>query len=96
MQVLTLKKALDSAPRLPRLDREVLLSHALDEDRVFLIAHGENVIPPKTLKRYRNFLARAAKHEPIAYITGTKEFYGRTFFVGPGVLIPRPETELVV
>lgn len=96
MQDLTIQKALLLAPRLPRLDREVLLSHALGQDRVFLMAHGETRMTPGQTKRYRSFLARAKEHEPIAYIIGTREFYGRDFFVGPGVLIPRPETELLV
>lgn len=93
---MTIREALMFAPRLPRLDREVLLSHALGRDRISLLSHSEDVVTPRTLKRYRDFLARAAKHEPIAYIIGAREFYGRDFFVGPGVLIPRPETELLV
>lgn len=96
MQDLTIKKALSLAPRLPQLDREVLLSHILGKDRVFLMAHSETRLTPGQAKRYQNFLTRRAKHEPIAYITGVREFYGRNFFVGPGVLIPRPETELIV
>lgn len=93
---LTIREALRLSPSLPRLDREVLLARSLGQDRVFLMAHGEDTVPPKQLKRYRDFLVRAAKHEPIAYIVGIREFYGRDFFVGPGVLIPRPETELMV
>ncbi len=96
MQDFTLKKALALAPQLPRLDREVLLSHTVGQDRVFLMAHGEMKLSTQELKHYRNFLTRAAKHEPIAYIIGIREFYGRDFFVGPGVLIPRPETEIMV
>ncbi len=93
---MTIREALLLTPHLPRLDREVLLSHAIGRDRVFLMAHGETKLTPPQLKRFRVFIARAMKHEPIAYITGTREFYGRDFFVGPGVLIPRPETELIV
>jgi release factor glutamine methyltransferase len=93
---MTVREALMFAPRLPRLDREVLLSHAIGQDRVFLMAHGETELTAAQLNGYRAFIARAMKHEPIAYITGTREFYGRDFFVGPGVLIPRPETELIV
>ncbi|MGB3073535.1 MAG: peptide chain release factor N(5)-glutamine methyltransferase [Candidatus Moraniibacteriota bacterium] len=93
---LTIHEALRLSTDLPRLDREVLLSHTLGQDRVFLMAHGETKLTPNQLKRYRDFLARATKHEPIAYIVGEREFYGRDFSVGPGVLIPRPETELLV
>ncbi|MFZ1626560.1 MAG: peptide chain release factor N(5)-glutamine methyltransferase, partial [Candidatus Moraniibacteriota bacterium] len=96
MRDLTIKKALSLVPHLPRLDREVLLSYALGKDRVFLMAHGETELTPIQTKRYQSSLARALRHEPIAYIIGKKEFYGRDFFVGPGVLIPRPETEILV
>lgn len=93
---MTICETLSLASGLPRLDREVLLSYTLGRDRVFLMAHGETKLSTHQLKRYREFLKRAAKHEPIAYIIGRKEFYGRDFFVGPGALIPRPETELIV
>jgi len=96
MPDLTIAEALKLPPSLPRLDREVLLSHAIGRDRVFLMAYGETKLTLAQLRRYRAFIARAMKHEPVAYITGTREFYGRDFFVGPGVLIPRPETELLV
>lgn len=93
---MTVQEALRLYPRLPHLDREVLLSSVLDQNRVFLLTHAENKLTPAQAKRYRDFLARALKHEPIAYIVGQKEFYGHDFSVGPGVLIPRPETELTV
>lgn len=93
---MTLREALSLCPDLPRLDREVLLSHVLKRERGFLIAHNEAALSAPQLKCYQNFLARAEKNEPIAYIIGKKEFYGRTFSVGSGVLIPRPETELIV
>lgn len=96
MPDLTIAEALKLPLSLPRLDREVLLSHAIGRDRVFLMAYGETKLTSIQLKRYRAFIVRAMKHEPIAYITGIREFYGRDFFVGPGVLIPRPETELLV
>lgn len=91
-----IREALSLSPSLPRLDREVLLSHIIDQDRVFLVTHAEMKLTPAQQKRYRDFLQRAVEHEPIAYIVGEKEFYGRNFFVGPGVLIPRPETETLV
>lgn len=96
MPDLTIAEAIKLHPALPRLDREVLLSHAIGQNRVFLMTHAETKLTGAQLKRFRTFIARAMKHEPIAYITGTREFYGRDFSVGPGVLIPRPETELIV
>jgi release factor glutamine methyltransferase len=96
MQDLTIKKALTLAPKLPRLDREVLLAHVLGKDRVFLIAHSETKLTSNQLKHYQSFLTRATAHEPIAYIVGTKEFYGRNFLVNQNTLIPRPETEIMI
>lgn len=96
MPDMTIQETLRLAPQIPRLDREVLLSHVLGKNRVSLLAHGEKVVSAQELQRYRRSLARATKHEPVAYIIGHKEFYGRNFSVGPGVLIPRPETELIV
>lgn len=93
---MTLREALSLCRDLPRLDREVLLSHLLEKERSFLLAHDEIMLSVEQSKRYQTFLARAGKDEPIAYIIGEKEFYGRTFFVGPGVLIPRPESEIIV
>ncbi len=93
---LTINDVLKLSPTLPRLDREVLLAHVIGQDRVFLMAHGETKLTSAQLKRYLTCIARAMKYEPIAYITRKKEFYGRDFSVGPGVLIPRPETELLV
>lgn len=79
-----------------RLEAEVLLCHVLCVDRAGLYA--ELVPPPdsSTFATFRSLVARRLGGEPVAYITGTREFYGLTFRVGPGVLIPRPETELLV
>ena len=96
MQPLTIKSALHFSPLLPNLDREVLLSFVLQKDRTFLLAHDDVRLTASELKRYQTFLRRREQDEPIAYIIGEKEFYGRTFCVGPGVLIPRPETEILV
>ncbi len=93
---MTIRDALKQSPHLPRLDREVLLSHVLGKERLFLATHDDADLLPSQLKQYQTCLMRAEGHEPIAYIIGEKEFFGRSFFVGPGVLIPRPETELLV
>ncbi|MFA6259232.1 MAG: hypothetical protein WCX29_01320, partial [Candidatus Peribacteraceae bacterium] len=75
-----------------RMDAEVLLAHALQKDRTWLIAHGDETIPPEAHAAFTRNIARRAVYEPVAYITGEKEFYGRTFCITPAVLIPRPAT----
>ena len=73
-----------------------LLSHVIGKDRTFLISHAEDVLGERELESFENAIARRAKGEPAQYITGTQDFYGRAFRVTPDVLIPRPETELLV
>ncbi|RUM43227.1 MAG: peptide chain release factor N(5)-glutamine methyltransferase [Desulfurobacterium sp.] len=80
-----------------RLDAELLLAHALGfPDRVKLYTEFEKPLTEEEVENYRKLIVRRAKGEPVAYITGKKEFYGYTFRVEKGVLIPRPETELLV
>ena len=79
-----------------RLDAQVLLSHALHVERSFLYAYAEQVLTSEQEQEYRTLVERRLKGEPIAYLTGHKEFYGLDFLVDKRVLIPRPETELVV
>ena len=79
-----------------RPDARTLLSHTLACDHAFLIAHSDEEIDPATLTLFRSRVARRAAGEPVQYITGRQEFYGLDFEVGPAVLIPRPETELLV
>lgn len=80
----------------PRLDAEVLLAHVVGQGRAWLYAHPEYI--PSTTQRnaYHTLLERRARREPVAYLTGSKEFYGLEFLVTPDVLIPRPETECLV
>jgi len=80
----------------PRLDAELLLAHALRCDRVRLYTDFDKPLAPEELSRARPLFERRGQREPVAYILGVKEFYGRPFKVGPGVFIPRPETELLV
>jgi release factor glutamine methyltransferase len=80
----------------PRLTAEVLLSRALGQDRVYLYAHPEAPLPELAWIHFGRWLHERSQGKPLQYITREQEFYGRPFAVGPGVLIPRPETELLV
>lgn len=73
-----------------------LLSHIIGKDRTFLISHAEELLDAHQCERFENAIARRAAGEPTQYITGTQDFFGRAFRVTPNVLIPRPETELLV
>jgi release factor glutamine methyltransferase len=78
------------------IDSEILLAHALKISREELLAHDERRVPAFAFNRFFSLIARRAKHEPIAYLTGHKEFFGLQFDVNKHTLIPRPETELLV
>ena len=80
----------------PRLTAEVLLAHALGRDRTWLFAHPEQELSDLERLHYGRYLHERISGRPVQYITGRQEFYGREFRVTPAVLIPRPETELVV
>ncbi|HEY3244711.1 MAG TPA: peptide chain release factor N(5)-glutamine methyltransferase [Phycisphaerae bacterium] len=80
----------------PRLAAEVLLAHALGRRRIDLYTRFEAVPEPQQLGKYRELVKLAAQHTPIAYLVGRREFYSLDFEVTPDVLIPRPETELLV
>jgi release factor glutamine methyltransferase len=80
----------------PRLTAEVLLAHALSRERSFLYAHYERELREVEWIHYGRYLHERLQGKPTQYITGRQEFYGREFRVTPDVLIPRPETELVV
>lgn len=80
----------------PRLDAEILLSHLLQADKVRLIADSNKKIGADVERQFTGLLERRINHEPVAYLTGKKEFYGLEFAVNSNVLVPRPETELLV
>ena len=80
----------------PALDAEVLLRAVLGRSRAALVAHPEAPLAPQQWQRLAGLLERRAAGEPVAYLTGSKEFMGLTFAVGPAVLIPRPDTECLV
>lgn len=73
-----------------------LLEHVLDRDRTFIIGHPEQLITPAQMQIFRELVMRRAAGEPLQYITTTQSFFGLDFEVAKGVLIPRPETELLV
>lgn len=79
-----------------RLDAATMLAHLLGRDRAFLIAHAERELAATEIARFRGFVERRASGEPLQYITGRQEFFNLDFTVTPDVLIPRPETELLV
>jgi len=80
----------------PQLDAEVLLSFVLHKDRSWVLTHTKEVLTKKQVSDFGELVQRRVLLEPIAYITGKKEFYGREFIVNPSVLIPRPESELMI
>lgn len=80
----------------PRLDAEVLLSHILGKDRLYLYVHFDQPLEQAELAAYRETVKRRARREPVAYITGCREFMGLSFVVNRSVLIPRPDTEILV
>lgn len=80
----------------PRLDAELLISRALGLERIELYTHHDRPVNPAERDAARTLVARRAKREPVAYILGVKGFRGLELTVGPDVLVPRPETELLV
>ncbi|MBI4050143.1 MAG: peptide chain release factor N(5)-glutamine methyltransferase [Candidatus Doudnabacteria bacterium] len=90
---MTIKEALN----LPKnLDPEVLLAFALKKDQSFLFANPDKNLPPILYSKFLILVRRRSRGWPVAYLTGHKEFFGLDFRVSPNVLIPRPETELLV
>src|SRR3989338_3632596 len=90
---------IDDARRLSGIcsaDAEVLLAYVLGRSRAWLLAHGDDALPEDRITIWQEMLRRRRNHEPIAYIIGEKEFYGRMFSVTPSTLIPRPATEGLV
>jgi release factor glutamine methyltransferase len=80
----------------PRLEAEVLLAHSCGWQRIQLYTHFEDVLSPEVRSKMRELVKRRGAHEPVAYLVGYREFFSLRFEVGPGVFIPRPETETLV
>jgi len=89
-------RLLAAASDSPRLDAELLLAHVLGVDRARLAATDDRPLAPAEVAAYDALLARRTAGEPVAYLLGRRDFWTLTLEVGPAVLVPRPETELVV
>jgi release factor glutamine methyltransferase len=91
-----IEAALGLPPMEARIEAQSLMQHVLDVPRAFLFAHPEELPEEPEQRRFEALLARRLGGEPMAYILGEREFFGLAFAVTPAVLIPRPETELLV
>ena len=85
-----------SASASARLDAELLLANCLDQSRSFLLSHGGEALSPAARERFARSVARRRSGEPVAYIVGRCEFWSLDLEINPHVLVPRPETELLV
>ncbi len=91
----TVRRALESSGLVP-LDAQVLLAHVIGRDRAWLAAHADDPVPPTDADAFFALARRRRDGEPVAYLTGMREFWGLCVAVSPAVLIPRPETEALV
>ena len=91
----TVRQALAQSGLVP-VDAQVLLAHALGRDRAWLIAHAGDPLSREAADRFLALARRRREGEPVAYLTGWREFWGLRLAVDPSVLIPRPETETLV
>lgn len=95
---MTVAQALAAAQSagLERLDAQLLLGHLLGQPRSWLIAHDGDALPPAQADAYAALCTRRAGGEPFAYLVGEREFHGLSLQVSPAVLVPRPDTEVLV
>jgi len=89
-------RALLAASKLPRLEARMLLEHVLGRPRVWLLTHDDEALAERDVALFQRLAARREAGEPMAYLLGEREFMGHVFRVTPDVLIPRPDTELLV
>ena len=85
-----------ASTQIVRRDAETLALHLLGRNRAWLLAHPDDEVPANLQDAFQHLVERRARHEPLQYLTGHQEFYGLDLHVTPDVLIPRPETELLV
>ena len=83
-------------PGISMMEIDILLSHILQQPKEYLYSHPEKTLTAHQIKKLESYIKRRQAGEPIAYITGHKEFFGLDFSVNNHVLIPRPDTELLV
>jgi release factor glutamine methyltransferase len=95
MDAMTVRRALAQSGLVP-IDAQVLLAHALRVDRAWLVAHATDELPRERVDAFFALAKRRRDGEPVAYLTGRREFHGLDLVVTPAVLIPRPETETLV
>jgi release factor glutamine methyltransferase len=89
-------KILITASDSPRLDAEVLLAFVLVKNRSYLRAWNDKILDTPSVERFESLISRRLEGVPIAYLIGSREFWSREFIVSPDVLIPRPDTELLI
>ena len=80
----------------PYLDSEILLSKIINKDRKYIILNSQEQLSKESLKNFSNLIKRRKKGEPVAYLINKKEFWNHTFYIDCNVLIPRPDTEILV
>ncbi len=90
------KQRLKIISETPSLDAQVLLAHVINQKKAWLFAHPEAVLTQQEKTQYEKLLTRLEKGEALPYVLGEWEFFGHPFWITPDVLIPRPETELLV
>jgi len=90
------RETIGEASDTPELDARLLLQTLLDKDHAWLIAHHDEAVEAGAARRFHHWIQRRARSEPVAYITGRKAFWTLELAVTPEVLVPRPETELLV
>jgi len=95
MKPLSIRSVL-SQSGLVQVDASVLMAHVVGRNRAWLIAHGDDILTPEQAGAFFALAKRRRDGEPVAYLTGTREFWGLLLAVSPAVLIPRPETETLV
>ena len=96
MQITTREALYQACLNIDAIDARILLQHVLDVGHAHLVAHPAQVLTAEQVQSFHLLATRRALGEPVAYLIGKREFYGLGFTVTPAVLIPRPETELLV
>jgi release factor glutamine methyltransferase len=94
-ELVTVRRALATSGLVP-LDAQVLLAHVLQRNRAWLVAHGDDPLERGQVDAFAALARRRREGEPVAHLTGSREFHGLPLAVSPAVLIPRPETETLV